>query len=458
MTSYAPILALARAGATQPAWDAFIAAGLDRVNEVDALTLMGRLLKDRARLAAGVDRLALFAQSAASYERAAALRPDSYPLINAAAMSLFAGDRVRSELLASKVLHLIESGADAGETPYWGEATRSEALLLLRRKTDAEASLAKAVNLAPQAWEDHAATLRQMAAILAYVGDNPDWLDSYRPAPCLHFSGIMGIDGNDKNSVQSISNVLAEIKPGFGFGALAAGADIIIAEMLVKAGAGLHVVLPSEPDDFRRSSVEPSGQDWVTRFDHLIETAQSVTICGNGEPTSTATVKLAEYHAMGRAVEFATQLETRATALRVGAFDRPRNDDPWLLSKRAIHYVDVPVSLEKLPEPLPLADLKFELIIDGDASQCFASLSDSIETLSRAGDAIAAVDCQIDGAPTHVRALLARGAPGMIVATRDAALAMLASGITTSVEPVGEMATAAGPVGICITRLSQTQV
>jgi hypothetical protein len=35
---------------------------------------------------------------------------------------------------------------------------------------------------------------------------------------------------------------------------------------------------------------------------------------------------------------------------------------------------------------------------------------------------------------------------------------MLASGITTSVEPVGEMATAAGPVGICITRLSQTQV
>ena len=44
------ILALARAGATSRAWDRFVAAGFDR-DEADfqALTLKGRLLKDRAR-------------------------------------------------------------------------------------------------------------------------------------------------------------------------------------------------------------------------------------------------------------------------------------------------------------------------------------------------------------------------------------------------------------------------
>ena len=112
-----PILSLARSGATSRAWEAFLAAGLNGVDEVEILTLKGRLLKDRARLAIGLERAELFAQAETAYERAAALHPDSYPLINASAMALFAGERVQSELLANKVLHLIETGADKGETP-----------------------------------------------------------------------------------------------------------------------------------------------------------------------------------------------------------------------------------------------------------------------------------------------------------------------------------------------------
>ena len=79
MMNLPPILSLARAGATSRAWDAFVAAGLDGAEDIHALTLNGRLLKDRARQAAGVERAALFAQSGAAYRRAATLRPDSLP-------------------------------------------------------------------------------------------------------------------------------------------------------------------------------------------------------------------------------------------------------------------------------------------------------------------------------------------------------------------------------------------
>jgi hypothetical protein len=51
--NHSAILTLARTGATSRAWKAFIAAGLDGANEVEALTLKGRLLKDRAKQAAG---------------------------------------------------------------------------------------------------------------------------------------------------------------------------------------------------------------------------------------------------------------------------------------------------------------------------------------------------------------------------------------------------------------------
>ena len=61
MSSLVHILSLARTGATSLAWDAFVSARLDGTEEVETLTLKGRLLKDRAKQAAGAERAALFA-------------------------------------------------------------------------------------------------------------------------------------------------------------------------------------------------------------------------------------------------------------------------------------------------------------------------------------------------------------------------------------------------------------
>ena len=64
---------------------------------------------------------------------------------------------------------------------------------------------------------------------------------------------------------------------GIGFGSLAGGSDILVAEALLLRGGELNVVLPFGVDEFRRVSVEPSGADWLPRFDRCLAGARSVS-------------------------------------------------------------------------------------------------------------------------------------------------------------------------------------
>ena len=447
-----PILSLARSGATSRAWDAFLSAGLDKAEEVDALTLKGRLLKDRAKQAAGAERAALFAQSGAAYAHAARLRPDSYPLINAAAMALFGGDGAVAANIARDVLTLVDGDASQGETPYWREATRAEAFLLLGRASDAKVSLAAGITRAPQAWEDHAATLRQFAAILSEQGEDAAWLDAHRPSPSLHFSGILGIDSDDATAAAAIHTAIAEIAPGFGYGALAAGADIIAAEALLARGAELHVVLPSSQAEFCRTSVAPYDQDWTARFDALCAAAHSLTICNDGSETSRAGIALADYQAMGMAVLKASLLESRAIAMRIEPVGRPALGDPWLFAGRAIVHVAVAESRPAVVNG-DVADgaLVFYLALGDDAGVAdpmgFASLQQAIAAIPER-TVQAAIDCNITGQRDAVAALLRNTPTGGIFASGNAAMALLTEGRCRRVEPMGEMETAEGPVDV----------
>lgn len=449
------ILALARAGATSRAWDQFVAAGFDR-DETDfqALTLKGRLLKDRARQASANTRPTLFARAGDAYERAAMFGTASYPLVNAAAMALQAGNRVKAGELAGKVLHLIETGTEPGETPYWGEATRAEAMLLLGRFDNARESLAKAVQLAPQAWEDHAATLRQFALILSEFGEDDRWLDQFRPPSAMHFNGILGIAADDEAARDAIDMAVKAIAPGFAYGALAAGADILAAEAAVSIGAELHIVLPSQPDDFRQSSVEPLGANWSQRFDALLDTADSITICASDNTTSAAGVTLAELHAMGLAVEKAAQLQAKAVALRIEPADRPAIGDPWLHSGRPILHVPVTADPANSGTQLPAGSLRFDVALEGSAPRSFDAFDDAVQAIMTSDSARAAIDCRT-GDAVHVQALLPHSAHGMVAASRSAALALLAAGSASRIETIGEMAFPDGPIELCLAALTR---
>jgi Tetratricopeptide Repeats-Sensor len=311
-------LALARAGAVDQAW-----AQLKLADDEDpsALTLKARLLKDMALQAEGAERRRLYGESAAAYRRSAELRPATYPLINAASLSFLAGEPAEAAILAARVLDRIAAEPDEPETPYWRGATRAEALLLLGREADARAAFAEAVALAPEAWEDHASTLRQFGLILAAQGRDPAWLDAHRPPRSLHFGGHMSFDSKVSRRAHlddRIRAVLDEERIGFGFGALAAGADILIAEALLERGAELHAVLPGGAEAFAAVSVDPFGKGWRRRFDSLVASAATVRgVRPLGVPPGRLVIEVSDEIAMGAAVMNARRLESQALQLLV---------------------------------------------------------------------------------------------------------------------------------------------
>lgn len=330
MTSLAQILSLARAGNPARAWALFHSSGWDaRQDDAKALTLKGRLLKDQAKASEDAERVRLYGLAAKAYAAAAERKRDSYPLINAAALALLGGENERSAALARETLALIDSDTAQGENAYWRAATRAEALLLTGDERGARAALADGIAILPLAWEDHAATIGQFELILAEQGKDMAWLDRHRPPPSLYFSGIIGLDEADPKIQQDIDAIIERERPGFGFGALAAGADILIAEALHKSGAELHITLPYPVDRFCELSVAPYGDHWVRRFETLVEAAARLEVLtewpDEAERSLAVAVELADLVAMGQCLRNAGVLKSRPKALKItGRGDEPR--------------------------------------------------------------------------------------------------------------------------------------
>jgi len=307
MTAAAPlstIIALARAGALDHAWYQYSAAGYGtRHDDPASLTVKGRLLKDRALRASGEERRKFYLESAEAYRRAAALQPGTYPLINAATLSLLSGDVDQAREIAREVLERIGREPDEPETPYWRAATEAEALLILGRTEEARAALEAAVAAAPRAWEDHASTLRQFIAIHEALGTDAGWLDLLRPPRSVHFSGSGDV------AKEQAAAYLEQGRIGFGFGALAAGAELVLAEALLAGGGELHVVLPSDAASFAAVHVDPHGGDWRARFDAALDAAESVQLVRPiGSAPDTQTSLLASEIARGAALLNAERL------------------------------------------------------------------------------------------------------------------------------------------------------
>jgi tetratricopeptide (TPR) repeat protein len=308
------IIALARAGALDHAWGQFVAAGYDRDEEdTAALTVKGRLLKDHAlRAADEAERRRFYLQSADCYRRAAALQPGTYPLINAATLSLLSGNRGQAEHLAREVLERIAREPDEPETPYWRAATEAEALLLLGRREEAAAALAAAVAAAPRAWEDHASTLRQFLAIQDELGGDRAWLGALRPPRSLSYAAgkAGGADPDEAMAAPPDADI------GFGFGALAAGLELLVAEALLERGAELHVILPGDAESFAARFVDPHGPAWRRRFDAALAAAESVRhVRPLHRPPDAVLVALADRVARGTALLNARRLMGEAVQL-----------------------------------------------------------------------------------------------------------------------------------------------
>ncbi len=347
------ITTLARSGALDRAWTLFGEGGYhEAIDDPAALAVKGRLLKDRAMIAKGAERAALLGEAIAAYGAADAILAQPYLLINVATLTFLGGDHSRGAEIAALVLDRLDQ-PDISETPYWIAAGRAEALLLRDDLRGADNALGEAIAHDPDGWSDHASTLRQLGLILAASEQGSDWLDRHRPPRSLHFAGHLGVPESASDDLRAkVDAYLAAERIGFGYGALAAGADIVIAESLIARGAELHIILPTTQAAFIAQSIAPYEAGWVARFDACLSAAASVryatSVDGDYEPLATS---LAADLAMGAAVLNAKMLESEAVQLLIidegpGPFgagvSTARDGSGWAKARRRQHIARSP--------------------------------------------------------------------------------------------------------------------
>lgn len=324
---YLAVLALARAGATERAAEQLAAFGLDGAAPAGAApdlvedlgALWARLAKDTALTLGGDACREQATVAARRYEETYRALGRPFAGINAATMWSLAGDRAHSRAIATEVLGLLASQVD-GEDVYWTEATRAEALLLLGAVADARVALQHALATAPDI-ASRATTRRQLLLVCELVGCDPGVVDVLEIPQVVHYTGHLaprlGPVAEDRLAEQIARRLEAEAV-GFGYGALACGADLIVAEALLDRGAELHVVFPCARDDFVRVSVAPGGLEWVGRFEAALDRATSVTYATEGPYLGAPELfAFGAEVAMGKALLRASYLATTVSQLAV---------------------------------------------------------------------------------------------------------------------------------------------
>ena len=290
--TYLVALAMARGGNISAA-EKYIAALLAAPDvapamRIEALSLQGRLHKDRFERTKDPALKADFAaRSAATYREAAGLPgADSFPRINAATMSLLAGDVVQSKALAQEVideglrkLHQEPGLAD----DYWTTATLGEAYFLLGDHTEAIEWYRKAVAKMREAGAigDLAAMRRNLLLIVGEQEVSDTLMRLFHVGSVVVFSGHMidhpqrgsrdGLAARFPPDPQLVRAVGAKIKAELeslnatiGICSAACGADLLFAEAMLDREAELHVVLPFAQTDFFGTSVDfgLEGAEW----------------------------------------------------------------------------------------------------------------------------------------------------------------------------------------------------
>ncbi len=161
---------------------------------------------------------------------------------------------------------------------HWKIATIAEAWHLVRDLDKARARYAQAVRLVPEFYSDIAVMRTQARRNARVLGDREDVFDDImtiprvvvcvghledapnRPTP--RFPPYLGAAVRE-----AIRARLSELRGGFGFSALARGADILFVDEMLKRRSQVKVILPFAVDEFEKTSVGPR---WAPRYRELL--------------------------------------------------------------------------------------------------------------------------------------------------------------------------------------------
>ena len=327
---HAAVLALARAGSLDFALSEYMRLELNKIrHHEDAIALGGRLYKDLYLSHQGKPAREFARLSAETYEKAYQDTSGFYSGLNAATMAFLGG--VPEEVITSRAQRILDELRNVPDGDvYFKEASRAEAYYLLGDKDKAWSSLRRAIDFDPLNFTAHASTLKQFAMIARQRDEDATWLSEFKPPRAVQFAGhIFGREGEVKDipvlSDTAIETLYSQILDtlqsndiGFGFGALAAGSDILIAEALLEEGGELHVTLPVDESSFVNASVKPFGDSWVARFKSCLSQASSVTVFDDFQTWPDHMLQhRASLTAMGGAIRRSRSLEVDAGQLLI---------------------------------------------------------------------------------------------------------------------------------------------
>jgi hypothetical protein len=345
---YLRVLALARSGSSRRAVAeaAALAAALPAdplpaALAEDIAALSARIAKLHALQAPAAERARLAATAAAAYEDVYRRLGRSYAGINAATLWQVAGRRDHAQALARDVLALVERETAALNGPadsgyYWAWATRAEALLILGDGPGARAALQTAADADRDDHGAQATTRQQLRFLCDSLGLDPEPVVAVMAQPevvhyCGHMTAPAGTPARFPHEQQAavaarVRALLRSRHVGFLYGALACGADIIIAETALELGAEIHLVLPFSVEEFLAISVARGGPEWPERFQRCLARAASVTVASDSAYSGDAVLfAYSSRIAMGQALNRAASLDAKVWQLAV--FDGEEGHD-----------------------------------------------------------------------------------------------------------------------------------
>jgi class 3 adenylate cyclase len=321
------VLQLAKSGATRRARLEFDRLGLADRREGDIEALGARIAKDEALAEREpMRRRDLLHQAAELYEATWKRDGTYYHGVNAATLRLFGEELDLARKIAAKVLPRCVDPTE----PYYAAASRAEAALVMGDEALAGDALREAArygsDLAAQA-----TTRRQLRLICHALGLSERVLEAIAPPGVVHYTGHRigsRFPAQREDEVaRAIAASLDRNRVAFGFGSLASGGDILVAEALLARGAELNVVLPFAAGEFKSISVTDADVGWAERFDACIARARTVTYATDDAYLGHDRLfAYASYVAMGLAVLRARNIDAAPRQLAI--WDGHESDGP----------------------------------------------------------------------------------------------------------------------------------
>ena len=295
-------LALARTGATRRA--SAILVGLREQGQEDEETfgILARTHKDFWMIApTEEEREHHLRRSLEDYLKGYECSGGYYTGINAASMSLVAGETETARRIAAEVRVICEEGLAKGgsDSPesYWLLATAAEAALVSGDMDSARLNYTRATTESDPGAAEVSRTRSQARFLLKCQEQDEHALDDCFVLPRIGlFTGHM-LDRPDRPAARfpaaleetvrdEIEACIERRDVRIGYSSLACGGDMLFAESVLKRGGEVHIFLPFDIETFIEYSVRLVPRDELAeRFQRILDSAASVRILNEkGDP------------------------------------------------------------------------------------------------------------------------------------------------------------------------------